>query len=135
MKKTHLLRFVLVLSIFSPSLAHAQAWVQIGNDIDGEATNDESGRSVSLNADGTVLAIGALYNDENGNNAGHVRVYDWDPVLEVWDQKGLDIDGEATGDQSGYSVSLSADGTILAISTLGAWLGHHIDRMAKPDRS
>ena len=31
------------------------------------------------------------------------------------DQLGADIDGEAAGDASGWSVSLSSDGTILAI--------------------
>ncbi len=32
-----------------------------------------------------------------------------------WSQLGADIDGEAAGDASGSSVSLSDDGTILAI--------------------
>ena len=50
----------------------------IGADIDGEATSDDSGWSVSLSSDGTTVAIGALYNDDNGNNSGHVRIYSWD---------------------------------------------------------
>ena len=50
-------------------------WSQRGADIDGEAANDESGFSVSLSADGNTVAIGALYNDGNGSNSGHVRVY------------------------------------------------------------
>jgi hypothetical protein len=32
-----------------------------------------------------------------------------------WNRLGADIDGEAPGDYSGYSVSLSSDGTILAV--------------------
>ena len=39
---------------------------QIGVDIDGEAGREHSGRSVSLSSDGSVVAIGALYNDGNG---------------------------------------------------------------------
>ena len=35
-----------------------------------------------------------------------------------WTQLGSDIDGEAQGDFSGWSVSLSDDGNILAIGTL-----------------
>ena len=35
-------------------------------------------------------------------------------VAEVWLQKGADIDG-AVGDQTGYSTSLSSDGTVVAI--------------------
>jgi len=88
-------------------------WTQIGDDIDGEAADDYSGRSVSLSADGSVLAIGADYNDGNGSYAGHVRVYK--NISDTWTKIGDDIDGEAAGDYSGGSVSLSADGSVLAI--------------------
>jgi hypothetical protein len=90
-------------------------WVQKGMDIDGEAPSDRFGHSVSLSADGLIVAIGAIRNDGiNGNDSGHVRVYEWDG-MSMWVQKGMDIDGEATDDYSGYSVSLSADGLIVAI--------------------
>ena len=100
---------------------------QIGSDIDGEAAADEFGRSVSLSSDGTTLAVGARYNDGNGTDSGHVRVYGWNGT--AWTQKGADIDGEAADDYSGGSVSLSSDGTILAIGAIwnggnGAYAGH-----------
>ena len=50
-------------------------WSQIGADIDGETASDQSGRSVSINAAGDIVAIGAFLNDANGTDAGHVRVY------------------------------------------------------------
>ena len=89
------------------------AWSQLGADIDGEAAGDKSGISVSLSDDGTIVAIGANYNDVNGSNSGHVRVYGYSNGS--WSQLGADIDGEAAYDYSGQSVSLSDDGTILAI--------------------
>ena len=89
------------------------AWFQIGQDIYGEAASDHSGWSVSLNDDGTIVAIGAQYNDDNGPESGHVRVYEYDNTS--WVQLGQDIDGESSGDQSGKSVSLSSDGNVLAI--------------------
>lgn len=95
----------------------SETWVQRGRDIDGEAPNDYSGKSVSLSSDGTVVAIGAYSNDGvNGSSpsSGHTRVYEWNSV--EWVQRGGDIDGETSGDQSGNSVSISADGTIVAIS-------------------
>ena len=49
----------------------------MGSDIDGEAESDWSGISVSLSSDGTIVAIGAYKNDDNGNDAGHVRVYEF----------------------------------------------------------
>ena len=88
-------------------------WLKRGQDIDGEATNDESGTSVSLSADGTRVAIGSPYNSDNGLYSGSVRVYEWNGT--AWGQLGLDIDGKAQYDYSGRSVSLSADGTRVAI--------------------
>lgn len=96
------------------------SWVQRGDDIDGEASGDNSGGSVSLSNDGSIIAIGASYNDGNtGNsndNRGHVRVYEWNG--SSWVQRGDDIDGETAGDQSGSSVSLSNDGSIIAIGSI-----------------
>ena len=89
------------------------SWTQVGADIDGEVSFDSSGRSVSLSADGSRVSIGAPLNDGNGNMSGHVRVYDY--IGASWTQVGADIDGEAPGDYSGYSVSLSADGSRVAI--------------------
>jgi len=86
---------------------------QLGIDIDGEAKFDESGYAISLSSDGTRVAIGAPYNDGNGGASGHVRVYDWNGT--DWDQVGGDIEGEAAGDLSGWSVSLSSDGSRVAI--------------------
>ena len=97
---------------------NGSAWVQKGADINGEAADDWSGYSVALSSDGTILAIGAILNDGNGTNAGHVRIYEWNG--SAWVQKGADIDGEAGGnpdygDESGWSVSLSSDGTKVAV--------------------
>ncbi len=92
---------------------NAGSWTQIGNDIDGEAEYDQSGRSVSISADGNTVAIGSPFNCDNGFEAGHVRVYR--NLAGTWTQIGNDIDGEAAGDQSGSSVSISADGTVVAI--------------------
>jgi hypothetical protein len=98
-------------------VAGTDSWVQVGADINGEAEIDLFGRSVALSDDGNRLAAGATMNDGNGANSGHVRVYDYDG--SSWVQVGGDIDGEAASDQSGISVSLSADGSIVAI---GAFL-------------
>jgi hypothetical protein len=88
-------------------------WTQVGVDIDGEAADDQSGGSVSLSSDGSTVAIGAKFNDGNGSNAGHVRIYK--NISGTWTQVGADIDGEAASDESGYSVSLSSDGSTVAI--------------------
>ena len=87
------------------------AWIQKGVDIDGEAAADESGEWVSM-PDANTLAIGANGNDGGGNAAGHVRVYTWSGT--AWEQKGVDIDGEAAGDWSGWALSMP-DANTLAV--------------------
>ena len=128
---------------------------QLGGDIYGEAISDYSGYSVSISSDGKILAIGAIYNDGGGNDAGHVRVYKYQtiPVTDTtwanytvgsffqngtspfnkpivinggdalpiankyyWVQLGMDINGD--GGYAGWSVSLSSDGTTVAIGAL-----------------
>ena len=108
-------KLILLTTFLLPSLIFSQT--QLGSDINGDAAADQSGRSVSMSSDGAIVAIGAYYNDGNGSNSGHVRVYSWDG--SNWDQLGSDIDGEATSDYSGYSVSLSSDGTVVAIGAYG----------------
>ena len=98
-----------------PSVFGAQ-WVQVGADIDGEARNNFFGSSVALSSNGEILAIGALGNDEVGQNAGHVRVF---ISAGGWVQLGNDLDGSAAGDSFGFSVALSAEGTILAVGATG----------------
>ena len=173
------------------SYSDSGSWSQLGGDLDGEAADDQSGHSVSLSSDGSVVAIGAPYADGTDSNAGHVRVYSysdsgyslksegtcdtWITTLEEceaaaaalglsdpevgslsyneyafgchsnsdgsivffntktdssqacginnrycickggWTQMGGDIDGEAAHDNSGWSVSLSSDGSVVAI--------------------
>ncbi|MFY7990933.1 MAG: T9SS type A sorting domain-containing protein [Fluviicola sp.] len=90
------------------------AWIQKGQDIDGEAAFDYSGTAVVM-PDNNTVAIGASENDGNGSLSGHVRVFAWNGT--AWIQKGLDIDGSATGDYSGVSISMP-DANTLAIGSM-----------------
>ena len=91
------------------------SWVQIGEDIDGEAAGDSFGYSVSTSDDGNTIAIGGRNNDGNGSDSGHVRVYRYAGCS--WIQVGSDIYGKSSDDKIGASVSLSADGNIVAIGS------------------
>ncbi len=125
MNQTNIIILVLILLLFFMVLKSSSfqnpiikgSWKQMGSDIDGEAGDDESGRSVSLSSDGKRVAIGAKYNDhDEKENAGHVRVYEYKEG--EWNQMGSDIDGEAAFDWSGETVSLSSDGTRIAIGAI-----------------
>ena len=88
-------------------------WTQIGQDIVGENSGDLAG-DVSISNDGSVLAVGAEENSDNGFDSGHVRIFRFEN--NNWVQIGQDLDGDSAGDQ--FSImSLSGDGNVVAIGS------------------
>lgn len=94
-----------------------QAQTQVGSDIRGAGSESFSGFSVALSSDGSRLAIGSVGNSSNGDRAGLVRVYEYDG--SEWTPLGLAIEGEAAGDEAGWSVALSWDGNTVAVGAPG----------------
>ena len=92
------------------------AWVQAGLDIDGDEAWDEFGKSIDLTPDGNRLAVGAFFNDGNGTDSGHTKVFEWNG--SSWVQMGQDIEGENAGDASGGFVCLSSNGLRVAIGAV-----------------
>ena len=80
-------------------------WVQTGSDIYGEARGDNSG-IVALSGDGTLLAIGAYGNDDNGPNSGHVRVNSLGGYKYLWG-----VDGGGTPSSGTYYVTVAGTQT------------------------
>ena len=70
-----------------------------------------------MNAAGDTVIIGAPYNADNGDNAGHARVFTL--TDGVWVQVGADIDGETAEDQSGWSVAMNSSGYAVTIGASG----------------
>ena len=85
-------------------------WTQQGNDLVGSSPFDEFGDSVALSSDGSILACGG---DQPFNGPGYVRVYRWSGL--AWIQQGSTLIGFSSNDHFGESVSLSGDGSILAV--------------------
>ncbi len=106
------------------------SWKQVGQNITGEEIEDEFGNSVSLSDDGITLAVSTYLNDGNGTNSGRVLIYHLGDDGSSWKQLGQEIDGDAPLSDPGTSVSLSANGTIVAIGE--AWNsdnGIHLGRV------
>lgn len=93
----------------------------LGKIIDGTAGEDKFGRAVSISGDGTRLAIGGSLNDaateDTSANRGHVKIYEYNATTSLWVQLGSDIVGTTDLDQLGFSVSLSNNGSRVAIGS------------------
>ena len=104
------------------------AWAQLGGDIDGQHDSDrfgfdyDGGRSVSIDADGSHIAIGASFHEDTSESyihAGQVRVYKFHVGNSEWEQLGNSITGQGENYFLGKDVSLSADGMRLAVGVYG----------------
>ena len=87
----------------------------------GESQSIYTARSVGMNADGTVVAVGGTHTSTN-NSHGRVRVYrenaqgQWDLLDEINDDSGYN-----RYMHFGINTSLSADGLRIATAALGMW--------------
>ena len=79
------------------------------------ASGDNYGDSVSVSADGLVMAVGAVLWEDTGSNTGGVYIYDYSGGS--WSLRGSVL--EATSQQAssnfGCGVSLSSDGAVLVV--------------------
>jgi len=91
-------------------------WSLLGDTIWGVSDGEMDGNYIDYSDDGNTLAVGAYGNDDNGQDAGHVRVFDWDGT--DWSLRGTAILGDSAGDYSGYGVALSSDGNTVAIGSI-----------------
>lgn len=100
---------------------NGSAWSQKGSDMNGATGSaDQLGASVSLDSSGKTLAVGAPYADAGFgqySNSGYVKIYSWSGT--AWVQKGSTINAADSAENCGYSVSLSSDGTTIAIGAAG----------------
>jgi hypothetical protein len=96
-------------------------WRQVGSTILGSAAGDQLGYAVTINSAGDRIAASSPYNDEAGSNTGSVRVLQWNGT--AWGQMGASILGNTTPVNTlGQSLSMSDDGSILAVSSLTGYV-------------
>ena len=91
---------------------------QIGNDIIFPNYYVEYGSSLAINSDATVIAVGAPEDSEGS-------VYIYSKISEQWELTDK-INGEISSSQFGYSIDLSADGSIIAIGAKDADINGNI---------
>jgi hypothetical protein len=91
-------------------------WTQIGSDLEGEVTSGVFGTSIALSTNGMRIAVGSP--SGSGSKSGLVQVFDFE--RSEWTSVGhiLTASDDSTANY-GFSVSLSDDGSILAVGALG----------------
>lgn len=92
-------------------------WQQLGQKITGNSAGDWFGDAIDLSGDGKRVAVGAPFNDTAAEDAGQVRIFEWNGTS--WIQIGQSINGDEIEDWLGTKVSLSYTGDVLAISITG----------------
>lgn len=92
-------------------------WVKLGSDIVGIQAGDQLGNVLAMNAAGTIVAVGSRTGAPNGSNSGYVQVFEYNGTN--WIQQGATFEGQSVGEALGTAVSMNADGTRLAIGSVG----------------
>lgn len=78
------------------------------------AANDAFGHDVAISADGQYAVVGAYWDDDSGADAGSAYVFA--RTGTTWSQQAkLTASTAAAGDQFGYSVAISGDGTAVLV--------------------
>lgn len=100
--------------------ASSSLWVLNGY-LSGKDYYDRFGNSVDISEDGNRIVIGAYTSDGqvlNRHDAGEFCIMEYNG--STWNMVGQQVIGTADGDQFGDSVSISGDGSIVAISSPGS---------------
>ncbi len=90
-------------------------WQQEGQDLSGEEKDDSFGSSVRINGEGNRVVVGGPFNDDNGSDSGHAKVFEYHLDTKLWEQLGSDIVGEDKSDFSGHSVDINDEGDVVVI--------------------
>ena len=84
----------------------------------GKGEGDRLGSTVAVSRDGGVVGVGAPGNDDGGEDAGQVRVFEFSVRDGSWVQRGGDLNGVTMNDRLGDSpVGMSKHGDVIAIGS------------------
>ncbi len=111
---------------YDPPMGHVKTfelvnaeWEQRGDSLEVETQYEGCGYSISLNSDGSRLAIGVVdtWDEFIGGYSDGLEdygvLYEWSG--SSWEQLSIQIVGESTEDQFGWSIDLNSQGTIMAL--------------------
>jgi hypothetical protein len=107
---------------------NSRLWEQVGQSLKGKKEFGAFGNSLDISGDGNILVVG---NSDSLQRDQYVSVFKFMPETSLWVQLGNDFvsDGSLKS-YFGFSVSLSDDGSVLAIGSPGATKPRRLDNNA-----
>ena len=94
-------------------------WIQLGQDLVGQAVGNGFGHSISLNDAGNIVAIGEESYDASIGNEGAVKFYTYNG--SNWISYGSLLFGSSANDRFGTSVSMSGSNNIVVVGAPSAY--------------
>jgi hypothetical protein len=92
-------------------------WTPLG-EVDAEGEGDQSGHSVSMDANGQRVAVVGTTKDSSGLATGHANVYALTldaNASQLWVKLGADLDGSSSDEKWARSIAISGDGMRVAL--------------------
>lgn len=102
----------------------SNSWVQKGEIIQGSSQNEGAGESLSISANGNVIAIATPRDDTAGEDFGNVTAYEF--LNNSWVQKGNPMYGEFVDNElglksiGGSAIDFNADSSRIAIGSINS---------------
>ncbi len=87
-------------------------WIQLGQDLNGEGSDDDFGWDVAISHDGKRVIVGGPKND---GNVGHAKVYEFNNKNQRWDLVGDEIEEGVRNENAGRLVDINGDGDVIAV--------------------
>ena len=99
-----------------PTSENNDQWQQKGQKLTGDQAFYRLGTDVALDATGNKMIIGQPFCDCFGDNAGEIKIFEYDNTANSWNQT-LSIDGELAGNRFGTFVDISDSGDIISAAS------------------
>ena len=93
----------------------AKKWNQVGDALVGAVSCDRFGCSISMSSEGMIVAAGAPYEDDDGCDSGHARLFTYSSTENTSNRIDDTLVRSGSSCGSGWSVSISTHSKTVAV--------------------
>jgi len=92
------------------------SWIQLGSDLEGEDAEEQFGKRLAMNEEGTRIAVSALRWNEK---RGRILTYDFSLASETWTESVQQLHGPEEEAWFGSALDMTPDGSKLVVGSDG----------------